>query len=382
MGRPTVVVSFFGDQLFWGQMVSNAGAGPQPIPYSSLTSTNLTAAIDFALEPQVMAAAQEMSSKMSQESGVRSAVEHFHSNLPARLLRCDLFPELAASWSYKGRIRVLLSKRAERVLTQAGKLDQKKLKIHKSKPIFIESRRSDPITAAGSASIEAAATIAEATVGIFSKPYETIKQSHTQPKTSSDGESSQEGSSSNMRQAKTPNVATDAIRGSTKGLGILALTSAKGILVDIPVAVTDGLRAVPHLYGEDVRRRGNISGFRAGAVVAGKSFYHGMFEAITDIAVYTYHGKREENAIGAAKGLGKGLLSLVTKSTAATIGLVAYPAQGLGRTIHDSLVTSVPRAIQSAIKAEGDWILERNPASDEEVRCAVADFATLCGTNV
>ncbi|KAF4967395.1 hypothetical protein FSARC_5053 [Fusarium sarcochroum] len=253
---------------------------------------------------------------------------------------------------------------------------------HQSNPIFIESRRWDPITAAGSASIEAAATMADATVDIFSKPYNTIKQRHTRPETLSNGESSQDASSSDTRDTNHSGVTTDVIRGSTKGLGILALTSAKGILVDIPVAVTDGLLAVPHLYGEDVRRRGNIDGFRAGAVVAGKNFYHGMFEAITDIAIYTYHGKREENAIGAAKGLGKGLLSLVTKSTAATIGLVAYPAQGLQRTIRDTLVTSVPKAIQNAVRTEGDWILERNPASDEEIRCAEADFTTLCGANV
>ncbi|KAL2164163.1 hypothetical protein VTH06DRAFT_3377 [Thermothelomyces fergusii] len=32
-GKPTMVVPFFGDQHFWGTMVANAGAGPEPLPY-------------------------------------------------------------------------------------------------------------------------------------------------------------------------------------------------------------------------------------------------------------------------------------------------------------------------------------------------------------
>ncbi|KAM0425595.1 hypothetical protein ACHAPT_009126 [Fusarium lateritium] len=121
-------------------------------------------------------------------------------------------------------------------------------------------------------------------------------------------------------------------------LGKLAVTLAKGIFVDISIAVTDELRAVSNLYGEDVRPRDHITGFRSGAIVAVKNFHHGIFEALTDLAVYTFHGKRQEEALGAAKGLGKGALSLVTKTTAATIGLVAYPAQGIHRSIHPAVV--------------------------------------------
>ncbi|KAJ3471895.1 hypothetical protein MRS44_001994 [Fusarium solani] len=376
-GIPTVIVPFFGDQPFWGQMVANAGAGPQPIPYSSLTSRNLTDAIVHALTPEVAIAAQKMSESMKAESGVQAAVQHFHSNLPVEPQRCDLFPELPASWSYKGKgHQVLLSKKAERILTGANKLERSKLKFHKPKPIFIESQRWDPFTAVGSASMEVVASMADATAGVFVKPYETIKEHQTRAKTSIESGSSQarsQGDSASVSES----VARKAVGTSTKSLGKLAVTSAKGIFVDIPIAVTDGLRAVPNLYGEDVRPRDHITGFRSGAVVAGKNFYHGIFEALTDIAVYTYHGKREENALGAAKGLGKGALSLVTKTTAATIGLVAYPAQGIHRSIRAAVVTSTPKAIEAAMRIEGDWILKKKPASEEEIRCAVADFETL-----
>ena len=37
MGKPTVVVPFFGDQPFWGDIVFRAGAGPEPVPYKKMT---------------------------------------------------------------------------------------------------------------------------------------------------------------------------------------------------------------------------------------------------------------------------------------------------------------------------------------------------------
>ncbi|RSL56951.1 hypothetical protein CEP54_008512 [Fusarium duplospermum] len=376
--RRSLSRSLESNQPFWGQMVANASAGPQPIPYSSLTSRNLAEAIEFSLTPDVESGAQRMSESMKVESGVQAAVQHFHSNLPIEPQRCDLFPELPASWSYKGkRHQVLLSKKAERILTGANKLEKSKLKFHKPKTIFIESRRWDPFTAVGSASMEVAASMADATAGVFVKPYETIKEHQTRTKTSLESGSSQARSQSDSASVSESGVARRAVGTSTKSLGKLAVTSAKGIFVDIPIAVTDGLRAVPNLYGEDVKPRDHITGFRSGAVVAGKNFYHGIFEALTDIAVYTYHGKRQENALGAAKGLGKGALSLVTKTTAATVGLVAYPAQGIHRSIRAAVVTSTPKAIEAAMRIEGDWLLKKKPVSEDESRVAVADFETL-----
>ncbi|PCD24034.1 hypothetical protein FGRA07_11477 [Fusarium graminearum] len=273
---------------FWGQMVAKAGARPEPIPYSSLTSRNLTEAIEFALDPKVKIAMQQMSGQIRRESGVQAAVRHFHSALPVERLMCDVIPELPASWSYKGK------------------------------------HNQDLITAAGSASVEVAAGMADATAGIFMKLYDRVKEHRTRPSSPLDGESSDTRSQSTESKSDSA-TAKDVMGAFSKSLGKLAMTSTKGVLVDIPIAVTDGLRAVPNLYGEDVRQRGRITDFKSGAVMAGKNFCDSMFEAVTDVAVYTYHGKREEQAIGAAKGLGKGILNLVIKTTAATLGLIMYP---------------------------------------------------------
>ena len=43
-GLPTVVVPFFGDQFFWGRVIADAEAGPEPIPIQRLNSDALAAA--------------------------------------------------------------------------------------------------------------------------------------------------------------------------------------------------------------------------------------------------------------------------------------------------------------------------------------------------
>ncbi|KAG7113793.1 Sterol 3-beta-glucosyltransferase UGT80A2 like protein [Verticillium longisporum] len=137
-GKPAIVVPFFGDQPFWGHMIAEAGAGPPPIPYAALTSRKLADGLSYALSPQALAAALEIANTMSVEQGARVAVEAFHKHLPRAGLRCELFPQETAAWSYKGEHRaVRLSKRAVAILTARGVLEEKKLKLcalHETKP--------------------------------------------------------------------------------------------------------------------------------------------------------------------------------------------------------------------------------------------------------
>ncbi|KAJ3762567.1 hypothetical protein EV360DRAFT_35441, partial [Lentinula raphanica] len=66
-GLPAVVVSFFGDQKFWCNMIHRAGAGPEPIPHRTLTTENLTEAIRFAVSPEAKAAARKLADKIQAE---------------------------------------------------------------------------------------------------------------------------------------------------------------------------------------------------------------------------------------------------------------------------------------------------------------------------
>jgi len=92
-GLPTIIVPFFGDQYFWGRIVSEAGAGPTPVPIGSLTAESLAEAIRFALGPGVRERAHDLSRKVQSEQGDEETVASFYRRLPLEAMRCSLDPK-------------------------------------------------------------------------------------------------------------------------------------------------------------------------------------------------------------------------------------------------------------------------------------------------
>lgn len=127
-GKPTVVVPFFGDQIFWGSMVAKAGAGPAPIPYKKLTAENLAAAIDEALRPETRAKARELGEKIKQEKGADVGGKSFHQFLNTDNMRCSLAPSRVAVWRVR-RSKIRLSALAAAVLVKEGLLKYSDLKL-------------------------------------------------------------------------------------------------------------------------------------------------------------------------------------------------------------------------------------------------------------
>ena len=128
LGKPTVIVPFFGDQTFWGERIAKAGAGPLPIPNKQLTSDNLAAAILEALKPVVQCRAQELGAKISAEKGSDVGAKSFHDSLNIDTLRCSLTPSRAAVWQVK-RAAIRLSTFAAVVLGDNGLLDFNDLEL-------------------------------------------------------------------------------------------------------------------------------------------------------------------------------------------------------------------------------------------------------------
>lgn len=120
-GCPTVIIPFFGDQHFWGNVVARAGAGSAPIPYRDLSSKKLIERIKVALQPQIQQAAQEIQIKMSKESGLRDGVRSFHGHLDTQLMQCDLSPKRPAVWRVR-HTNSRLSAFAAFVLIESGKI--------------------------------------------------------------------------------------------------------------------------------------------------------------------------------------------------------------------------------------------------------------------
>lgn len=119
LGRPTIIIPFFGDQQFWGEIVSRAGAGAGPIPHKQLTVEKLSSAIEMALRDSTRDRAQEIAKKMENESGVRDGACSFHRQLDLRRLRCAICQTRPAVWHLK-HTNVGLSAFAAAVLVEMG----------------------------------------------------------------------------------------------------------------------------------------------------------------------------------------------------------------------------------------------------------------------
>src|SRR5262245_17959158 len=87
-GLPTIVVPFFGDQFFWGRIVAEAGAGPEPIPIQRLDSETLTAAFDACRRPQIRERASQPGARLRATDGAKLTVESIERHLPLTAMSC------------------------------------------------------------------------------------------------------------------------------------------------------------------------------------------------------------------------------------------------------------------------------------------------------
>lgn len=229
-------------QPFWGEMIAAAGAGPMPIPFKSLNSRNLADAITFCLTPGANQAAARISQMIAAEMGVQSAVASFHRNLPHAALLCDILPDQPAVWSYKApkssRRVIKLSKVATETLIVSRQIKASDLGINETRPIFIEHRRWDPITGGASAAISAVYDTSHALGAAMTK------------KGGLDFDDSENARAKNFAKASSSMV--------------------KGAVIDMPMALADGLRHAPRMYGDKGRDYGQITGIKSGLSVAGK----------------------------------------------------------------------------------------------------------------
>lgn len=151
---------------------------------------------------------------------------------------------------------------------------------------------------------------------------------------------------------------------SAKKFGRLNMNVVKGAWVDIPYACTEGLRAVPKLYGEEVKNHGDVNNWSSGLEVAGRNFAHGMMDGVTDLWMKPYEEGKSDGALGIAKGVGKGLLGFGSKVTSATLGLVAYPGQGICKSIHHAAKPQTRKKIKASKMKEGEYLIRWVSADD------------------
>lgn len=131
-GKPTMIVPFFGDQNFWGSMVGNAKAGPEPVPYKNLTAEKLAEGIKYCLTEEAQKAVGEIAKSIELEGdGAENACEAFHHRLTLsgqNSMRCSILEDKTAVWKLKDT-NLRLSAMAADLLVEKGYLSWKKLRL-------------------------------------------------------------------------------------------------------------------------------------------------------------------------------------------------------------------------------------------------------------
>jgi UDP:flavonoid glycosyltransferase YjiC (YdhE family) len=131
-GKPTLIVPFFGDQFFWGNMIGKAGVGAQPIPYKELTAEKLAHGIKQLLKSKSQQHADEIAKSIEEEGdGAQNAVETFQRGLTIRneqSLRCSFLDERLAVWTLK-KTNLRLSALAADFLVASKKIRWKQLRL-------------------------------------------------------------------------------------------------------------------------------------------------------------------------------------------------------------------------------------------------------------
>ncbi|KAL0059449.1 hypothetical protein AAF712_013793 [Marasmius tenuissimus] len=321
-GRPTVVVPFFGDQAFWGNMIHRAGAGPAPIHHESLTVDNLCEAIRFAVSPSAQAAAGRMAEQIKNEDGVSAGVHSFYRHLPLNNMACDLDPtRLAVWWSTEYCLK--LSGFAAQVLADAGKLDMSTLDLHRPKEYGPAKKTvTDPVSGTATEIFWTITNYSEGIMNIFMSP--------------------------------------------TKGIVQTVVAIPKGV-VKIVSSIHTGFHNLPEMYGSEVRPVGQVTDFSSGVKEAGKGLYYGYYDAITGLVTEPWKGGQKEGFLGVIKGAARSYGNATIRPAAGIVGVIKHPMKGAIKSFQSQFQKDKENVQYQTRVADGRLAVKEASARDKEM---------------
>ncbi|KAF4123134.1 Glycosyltransferase family 28 N-terminal domain [Geosmithia morbida] len=417
-GRPTMVVPFFGDQHFWGNMVSNAKVGPEPVHHRSLTADKLADGIAYCLTREARDAAAKIAEDIALEGdGATNAVLSFHRHLnlagPAPSMRCSILKDQVAAWQVRGT-DVKLSPLAADILVDTGVTSWRKLRLLRHTEWNDFAGPGGPFTAVAGSLGHTARTVglvAPLKLAKSSKKYKrrlaekrrkrlsgsTIATTTDDPATvaghvrNSTTTASSAGSTAVTATTTTTAAGAGAGTGAGAGevgeditlvptwdihgefigdvtLGVGKTASALAMApVDLSVALAQGFHNAPRLYGDDtVRRPVRITGIQSGLEAAGKEFVYGVYDAFSGLVVLPYRGARDDGLVGFTKGAGMGFMGLMVKNVAAVLGPLGYTLKGLAKQVERSSTKSPTALIRRARIAQGQRATHDLPPDERE----------------
>ncbi|KAH7038290.1 uncharacterized protein B0I36DRAFT_315946, partial [Microdochium trichocladiopsis] len=391
-GKPTMVVPFFGDQHFWGSMIGEARAGPDPVPYKKLNAEALAEGIKYCLTDEAREAVGKIAKSIEEEGdGAKNAVHSFHRHLELSgegSMRCSLLPEQVAVWSV-GHTSLRLSAIAAEIAVREGFISWKRLRLLRHKEWNDFEGPGEPVTGVAGTVVGA---VGDVFGGIGSVPFrlaklgqkraerrkkkeekrrrrheriEKARSKQAQPNGSetkgfpfppNDGEKAkgstgdeQNGVASNEPKPQdeaqnTPGPLTAATTPGTAGIDNPAEEYFQEVAggfedtgkalarapADLALALAQGFHNAPRLYGDDtVRPPVRVTGFKSGMRAARNEFVYGIYDGVTGVVRLPVRGAKKDGFKGAVAGVGMGLTGFVLKNLSAIIGPFGYTAKGI-----------------------------------------------------
>lgn len=361
-GKPTMIVPFFGDQYFWGTMVGNAGAGPQPVPYKHLTAEKLAEGIRYCLTDEARGAAESLARDIDREGdGAENACRAFQRQLVLKgrgSMRCSILPERVAVWQMK-KTGLRLSAVAAELLVQRGLVSWRKLRLLRHNEWNDFEGPGEPLTGVAGSLMR---SVGDVFGGIGGVPYRIAKsakrrrrekkgQEKGEPGAGGDGSEPQTGESQQAdlpevetttthaihRRRRASSAATGPAEDAVRQVGRGAYKSASALArapADLSVALAQGFHNAPRLYGDEtVRRPTRVTGIKSGLRAARHEFAYGIYDGWTGVVRLPVRGARDGGVRGFVSGVGMGLTGFVLKDIAALIGPVGYTLKGIRKEI-------------------------------------------------
>jgi hypothetical protein len=370
-----MIVPFFGDQPFWGAMVSKAKAGAhEAIPYKKLDAEKLAEGIKQCLTDDARKNAEEIAESIAAEGdGAENAVKSFHRSLPfagKRSMRCSILEDRVAVWKMKSS-NLRLSALAADILVEQKKISWKELRLLRHYEWNDFDGPGEPISGAGGALIKTGAGIARGVGMVPTSVAKTLKKREERDKKKKEraerkeqkrllkeaakGKSGPEATQDPARPSGPRHTSTNNTLGSVQSVEEQALAhelagefgdaflESGGALASMPLdlglAIGQGFHNAPRLYGDaSVRKPIRITGMHSGSRAAGKELFYGIYDGWTGLVTQPMHGWQDGTSkhgkftglgIGCARGIG----GFVLKDISAIITPPFFLAQGVRKEI-------------------------------------------------
>ncbi|KAH0369763.1 glycosyltransferase family 1 protein, partial [Aureobasidium melanogenum] len=346
VGKPTMIVPFFGDQPFWGAMVSKAKAGAhEAIPYKNLDAEKLAEGIKQCLTDEARENAEQIAKSIAAEGdGAENAVKSFHRSLPFA---------------------------AADILVEQKKLSWKELRLLRHYEWNDFDGPGEPISGAGGALLKTGAGIARGVGMVPTSVAKNLKKRDEREKKKKEraerkeqkrilkeaakGKSGPEGQQNSQRPSGPRHTSTNNTLGSVTSaeeeplaqelaeeFGDAFLESGGALAsmpLDLGLAIGQGFHNAPRLYGDaSVRKPIRITGMHSGSKAAGQELVYGIYDGWTGLVTQPMHGwqdgkTKRSKFTGLGIGCARGIGGFVLKDLSAIITPPFFLGQGVRKEI-------------------------------------------------